>query len=569
MPAPQFVAALSGIFEKSPWVAARVTQRRPFDSCLQLHEAMCEAVRQAAPAERLALIRAHPELAGRAAIRGELTTESAREQQGAGLTQCTPEEFARLQELNGEYLQRFGFPFVIAVKGHTRHSILAALAARVSHSPEEEQRVALEQIGRIAGFRLAAIVEEPLATRILSMADYLARFSEDLSGLTCSYLTPTHRATAALIRDWMLAAGLEVQIDAVGNVIGRWQVAESAPTLLTGSHYDTVVNAGRYDGRLGILLPIAVVAELRRNGVTPHCSVAVIAFAEEEGVRFRSTFLGSSAIAGRFDTSVLEATDAAGTTLRQAMIDAGLDPGSIPSAALERSNLCGYVEVHIEQGPVLLTEGQPLGVVTSIAGSTRSRVIVTGVAGHSGTVPMGLRHDAAAAAAQLVIFIERRCSDVEGLVGTVGQLNVPGGAMNVIPGRCELSVDIRAADDAIRHAAQSDVLAESAAIAGRRGVHIEWQEVLNISASKCADGLQQAIAASICRVTGARAARFLPSGAGHDAMVMAQLTDTGMLFVRCGNGGVSHHPAESVTAADVDVAARVFADLLQSFRGNA
>ncbi len=563
LPAARFVEVLGGIFERSPWVAERVAAQRPFGSRLHLHQAMCETVLRAEPAEQLALIRANPELAGRAASRGEITAESTREQRGAGLTDCTEEELSRLRALNAAYSQRFGFPFVVAVKGLDRSSILASLEQRMGHSAEDERTLALEQIGRIAGFRLAELVSEPLGGGILSMADCLARLSEQTDALTCSYLTPTHRATAALIRDWMLAAGLEVHSDAVGNVIGWWRAAGgTGKALLTGSHYDTVINGGRYDGRLGVLLPIAVVAMLRKQGCVLPYSVAVIAFAEEEGVRFRSTFLGSSAVAGRFDARVLDMVDASGMTVREAMNQAGLDPAAIPHAAFDSAAVRGYVEVHIEQGPVLSSENLPVGVVTSIAGSTRNRVCVTGVGGHSGTVPMHLRHDAAAAAAELTLCVERRCSGIPGLVGTVGQINVPGGAMNVIPGRCELSIDIRADKDEVRNAAQTDVRTESDRIAARRGVRIEWQEILNIGACPCADGLQQALARSVHRVTGSDTVRFLPSGAGHDAMVMASLTEVGMLFVRCGNGGISHHPAESLAAADADIAARVFADFL-------
>ena len=585
MPAEEFVATLSGIFESSAWVAERVVGLRPFPSQLHLHEAMCVAVENSSAGAQLALIRAHPELAGRAAIRGELTPESTREQQGAGLSACSPEEFARLQTLNAAYAAKFGFPFVLAVKGHDRASILASLDTRIPHTVERERAVALQQIGRIAGFRLAALIEEPLGARIVSMAEFLARFSDQEAALTCAYLTPAHRATAALIRDWMLSAGLEVEIDAVGNVIGRWRAdgsnapagaaAANAPatreagrSLLAGSHYDTVVNAGRYDGRLGILLPIAVVAKLRREGVTLPYTLTIIAFAEEEGVRFKSTFLGSSAVAGTFDPSVLNNVDASGVTLREALIAAGLDPNRIADAAFAPQTLLGYVEVHIEQGPVLLNENLPLGVVTSIAGSTRSLVGVTGLAGHSGTVPMNLRHDAAAAAAELILAIEQRCSGTPGLVGTVGQLNVPGGAMNVIPGRCELSVDIRADRDEARLAAVTDVIAESERIATRRGVQIQWRKVLEVAAVPCAPRLQRAWARSIQRATGVSTPRHLPSGAGHDAMVIAGVTEVGMLFVRCGNGGISHHPAESLDEADADLAAAAFSDLLTHFIPN-
>ena len=562
----EFVAALGGIFEHSPWVAERAVCLRPFNSRLTLHEAMCMEVLRASAEEQLALIRAHPELAGRSAERGELTVASTREQKGAGLADCTAEDLTRIRALNAQYRERFGFPFVLAVKGHYTASIIAALERRVSHDAAEERAVALGQIGRIAGFRLADLVDEPIGTQIMAMTAQLAQYSEEETALTCSYLTVAHRQTADRIRDWMLAAGLSVHIDAVGNVVGRLAArSPEARTLLTGSHYDTVVNAGRYDGRLGIALPIAVVERLRRAGTALPFALEIIAFAEEEGVRFKSTFLGSSAIAGRFDPAVLGSRDAQGISMREAMASAGRDPAAIPEIARRREDIAGFVEVHIEQGPVLLSENLPLGVVTSIAGSTRALVTIVGEAGHAGTVPMNLRQDAAAAGAELVLFVETRCRSVPGLVGTVGQLSVPGGAMNVIPGRCELSLDVRSGDDATRRAAFEEIIAELQRIGTRRGVHAEWRKVLEIDAVPCDAGMQTRWSESVARVTGVVNARRLPSGAGHDAMMMASLAPMGMLFVRCGNGGISHNPAESLDAADAELAARAFQDFLTHF----
>ena len=570
--AAQFVAALESVWERSPWVPERTAASRPFRSGLELHAAMCAVVGSASVDDQLSLIRAHPELAGRAAIRGELTPDSTREQQGAGLDACTPEEFARLQKLNTAYRERFGFPFVLAVKGHNRESILRELERRVAHEMGEERATALREIGRIAAFRLEDLIEETAGGWIISRAEALARISEREDALVCSYLRPAHLATAARLRDWMLACGLIVEIDAVGNVIGRWPAAPTggasgpagaAATLLTGSHYDTVVDAGKFDGRLGILLPLAVVLHLRREGIRLPYTLKIIAFAEEEGVRFKSTFLGSRAITGRFDSQLLDSVDSDGVSMGEALRSAGFDPDptKIAAAALETSNLLGFVEVHIEQGPVLLKADLPLGVVTSIAGSIRSVVCVAGVAGHSGTVPMQLRHDAAAGAAEMVLAVERRCSGIAGLVGTVGQLSVPGGAINVIPGRCELSIDIRADKDSVRDAAFADVRTECERIATRRRLTLDWRKVLEANCVPCAPVMQQRWVDSIQRVTGVNA-QLLPSGAGHDAMVMAEMTDVGMLFVRCGNGGISHHPLETLSEADADIAARAFRDFL-------
>jgi allantoate deiminase/N-carbamoyl-L-amino-acid hydrolase len=397
------------------------------------------------------------------------------------------------------------------------------------------------------------------------MLEDLARFSETDDALSCSYLTPAHRATAERIREYMLAAGLAAHVDAVGNVVGVLPgSAPDARRVLTGSHYDTVINAGKYDGRLGILLPIVVAGSMRRAGVKLPFPLEIIAFAEEEGVRFKSTFLGSRAIAGRFDFKALDSTDAQGITLRQALAAAHLDVAAIGAAARDPAQVACFVEVHIEQGPVLLDAGLAVGVVSSIAGSRRSVVTVSGSSGHAGTVPMGLRRDAAAAAAEMVLAVESRCSADTGLVGTVGRLDVPGGAINVIPGRCEFSIDIRSGSDALRDAAHRDVCAEIQRIAQRRAVTVQLTEVLEAAGVPCSERLQDAWAASVQRVTG-NPARRLPSGAGHDAMMMASFTDIGMLFVRCGNGGISHHPHETMSAADADVAARVFEDFLTSF----
>jgi allantoate deiminase/N-carbamoyl-L-amino-acid hydrolase len=563
MTAPQFVAALGAIFEHSPWVAERVADSRPFNSSLALHAAMSDAVICAPEDLQTALILAHPELAGRAAQRGELTQASTGEQKGAGLSTLTQQQFERLTALNLQYRERFGFPFILAVKGHTPESVIASLSERVLHEAAEERLVALQQICRIARFRLADLIEESCGDAILAMHEDLAAFSESEDGLTCSYLTLAHRATAARIREFMLAAGLSVHTDAVGNVVGRLPGADpAARAVLTGSHYDTVVNAGKYDGRLGILLPIAVAAKLRREGVQLPYPLEIIAFAEEEGVRFKSTFLGSRAVAGHFDSKALDSTDAQGLTMRQVMGDAGLDVAQIPAVARDARRVQCFVEVHIEQGPVLLDAGVPVGVVTSIAGCRRSIVTVQGLSGHAGTVPMPLRRDAAAAAAEMVLAVEKRCSGEPGLVGTVGRLNVLGGAINVIPGRCEFSIDVRSGSDGARDAAYRDISEGFKRIAEHRGVSVTQVEVLEAASAPCSSALQEAWAASVQRVT-ADSARRLPSGAGHDAMMMANLTEIGMLFVRCGNGGISHNPAEILSAADAETAAQVFEDFLR------
>jgi len=402
--------------------------------------------------------------------------------------------------------------------------------------------------------------------RILELADRLAVHSELTGALACTYLTPAHRATANELAQWMRDAGMAVEIDGVANVVGRYAAAAgpaAARTLLVGSHYDTVVDAGKYDGRLGILTGLVVIEHLNRTGRRLPFAIELIAFSEEEGLRYSASYIGSTAVAGSFDRSLLARRDEAGVSLAEAIAKSGFDPDAISSLARRREDLAGYLEVHIEQGPVLLQEGLPLGVVTAIAGGCRFVVTVTGEAGHAGTVPMGLRHDAAAAAAEIVLAVERRCTGVATLVGTVGKMQVPGGATNVISGRCELSLDIRAADDATRDAAVADVRAEIAAIAQRRGVTIDIRETQRTGAVACSPRVQALFAQTIGRL-GVKP-RFLPSGAGHDAVSFGPITETGMLFVRCGNGGVSHSPRESITAEDADLGARVLLDVLEAY----
>jgi hydantoinase/carbamoylase family amidase len=405
-------------------------------------------------------------------------------------------------------------------------------------------------------------------TEIIVLAEQLAGHSDDPDALTVAYLTRAHQTASAEIAGWMIGAGMQVRIDAVGNVIGRYAAADpEAPVLVTGSHFDTVRHGGRFDGRLGILAPIVVLRSLHERGERLPFHVDVVAFAEEEGLRVRTSFLASSALVGRFDFAWLAQQDAQGTTMREAMAAAGLPATeeAIAAGAIDPRRLLGYLEVHIEQGPVLLDRGLPLGVVTSIAGNVRRRVTVTGLASHAGTTPMSMRRDAVAAAAEMVLAVERRCADpaysARGLVGTVGMIGVPQGAANVVPGRCEFSLDVRAADDAARDAAVADLDAGFARIAMRRGVELSLAQTMRVPCAACSPPLMDRLAQCI-EAAGAPVLR-LASGAGHDAMIMARVTDVCMLFVRCGNGGISHNPLETMTAADADLAARVLLDFLR------
>lgn len=405
-----------------------------------------------------------------------------------------------------------------------------------------------------------------LGTRILDLADRLAQYSESSDALTCTFMTPAHRAVAAELQATMGRAGMNVHIDGVGNVVGRCPGRQpEAGTMIVGSHYDTVRNAGKYDGRLGILAGIVAIEELHRRDMRLPFAVEVVGFSEEEGVRFSVPYIGSAAISGRFNPADLDRRDATGQSLAEVLQASGSDPAGI--GAIRRDDkLIGYVEVHIEQGPVLLETGLPLGVVEAIAGTERFRIVVEGRAGHAGTVPMSLRHDAAVAAAEVVGLVERRCSQVSGLVGTVGELHVPNGAINVIPGQCELSLDIRAGDGGTLANAVNDIVRETEAIASRRGVAINIQKLMQTHPVSCSPKITNALADSIGR-QGLPVSRLL-SGAGHDALMFDRRTDIGMLFVRCGNNGVSHSPLETITAEDADIAARVLIDFLINFNAS-
>ena len=570
-----FVDTLRAIYEHSPWIPQRAAHQRPFATVAALKLALQAAVAGATEEEQLGLIRAHPELAGKAAIAGELTRESTLEQAGSGLNLCSADEYAALHQLNAQYNARFGFPFILAVKGPDGHglprqAIIATFTRRLKHQRAGEMAECLRQIHRIAELRIHDLlqVQSDFGPAIMHWCEKLAAWSDADDGLTCAYMTQAHQRSAAQLRDWMIDAGMDAHIDAVGNVVGRYLSNQpEAKTLITGSHYDTVRDGGKYDGRLGILLPMAIVRHLHQRGERLPYHLEVIGFAEEEGVRFKSTFLGSNAITGRFDLAQLDCVDADGVRMRDALASAGHDvaaAATIAAIARDPATVLGFVEVHIEQGPVLLEHGLALGVVTAIAGSSRYLVALSGLASHAGTTPMTMRRDAAAAAAEIVLMVEQRCSEGAALVGTVGQLEVPNGSVNVIAGHCKLSLDIRAADDAVRLAAVKDVLEGIAAICARRHVEAEIRQVVSASAAPCAPWLMDQLGAAVER---AGLPRFdLASGAGHDAMAMAKMTDVAMLFARCGNGGISHNRLETMTADDAEIAAQVLLDFLRTFK---
>jgi len=402
------------------------------------------------------------------------------------------------------------------------------------------------------------------AATVLERADALAARTEEPGRLTRRFATPALAQAGDLVLGWMRDAGMTAHRDAIGNVAGRWAppgLPAGAPTLLLGSHLDTVRDAGRYDGMLGVLVALAVVEGARgRDGGVPF-AIEVLGFADEEGVRYGTAYLGSSVVAGTFDRSALDRRDADGIAMADALAAFGGDPAALETARRDPADLLGYVEVHIEQGPVLEAEDLPVGVVTGIAGQTRAEVVFTGAAAHAGTVPMALRRDALAGAAEWIGAVEARGRAVDGLVATVGEATVAPGASNVIPGRVALSLDVRHPDDALRDASVADLRARAEEVAGARGLHAAWTEVQATGAVTCSPGLARALETAV-EDTGVRVVR-LPSGAGHDAAVMARICEIAMLFVRCA-GGVSHNPAEGVTAADVAVAIDVVRGLVDT-----
>ncbi|ODN69671.1 allantoate amidohydrolase [Methylobrevis pamukkalensis] len=396
-----------------------------------------------------------------------------------------------------------------------------------------------------------------LGERAQRLISSLATLTDEPGRITRHYLSPAHRRATDLVGDWMRAAGLAVSLDALGTVRGRQEARRAGPSsgkrLLIGSHIDTVTDGGAYDGNFGVVAGILAVDELRRRRVSLPFGIEVLAFGDEEGVRFPTTLASSSAVAGAFNPAFLDRRDAAGVSLREALVAFGCDPDAIPDAACDPDEILGYLEVHIEQGPVLEHEKLPLGVVTSIAGQSRFKGIVLGEAGHAGTAPMNLRRDALAAAAEIMGEIERiaRAGRDDSLVATVGQLAVTPGAVNVIPARVDFSLDIRAASDAPRLAAIAEIRARAREIGERRHVAFLLEGYHESPTTPCAPQLQAAFAAGIDAL-GQRVLR-LTSGAGHDGHAIHHLTGVGMLFVRC-RRGISHNPLEFAEPADMGLA---------------
>ncbi|MFM9920972.1 allantoate amidohydrolase [Lacisediminihabitans sp. H27-G8] len=392
----------------------------------------------------------------------------------------------------------------------------------------------------------------PEAALILERCNDLAGLSSQPDRLERVHLSPEHRAANDLVARWMTEAGLSTWQDAAGNQCGRLEgSAPGLPALLLGSHIDTVPDAGRYDGMLGVLLAIAVVDRLRRSGIALPFALEVVAFSDEEGTRFGTALLGSRALAGTWNEEWWQLTDKDGITLAEAFQDFGLDPARLPGAFRRGESLVGYLETHIEQGMQLEDADRRLAVVTSIAGARRFALTVTGTAGHAGGTPFDRRRDALIGASELVVAIERLSKET-GTIGTVGRLQAFPGGVNVIPGRVELSLDLRAEFDADRDDCLERIRAAADEICTRRGLSFAATETYRADAVTCDPGLQAAIGAGI-RSTGDAEPMAFWSRAGHDGVAVSALTRFAMLFLRC-RGGVSHHPDEHVTAADVAAA---------------
>ena len=567
------VKLLDGIYEHSPWVADQALAARPFKSLTDLKLQMARVLQAASKDAQIKLIQAHPELAGKAMVSQSLTAESSNEQSKAGLTQCTPEEFAVIQQLNADYNAKFGFPFILAVRGPrglglNKQQIIETFSRRLHGHPEFERQECLRNINRIAEIRLNDKFgyEPVLGNQLWDWQEELSAFSDpgyaDKGQLTVTYLTDAHRACAQAIVNSMRDCGFDdVSIDAVGNVVGIYRAANpSAKTLMTGSHYDTVRNGGKYDGRLGIFTPMACVRELHRQGKRLPFHFEVVAFAEEEGQRYKATFLGSGALIGDFKPEWLEQKDADGITMRQAMAHAGLNVDDIPKLQRQPADYLGFVELHIEQGPVLNELDMPLGIVTSINGSIRMQCEIIGTASHAGTTPMDRRADAATALAELALYVEQRALADGDSVATIGMLQVPNGSVNVVPGRCLFSLDMRAPVNAQRDALAADIMAALQRICEKRGLRYTAEESMRAAAAPSAPAWQARWEAAVSSL--GLPLHRMPSGAGHDAMKLHEIMPQAMLFVRGQNSGISHNPLESSTNDDMQLAADAFMHLL-------
>ena len=404
-----------------------------------------------------------------------------------------------------------------------------------------------------------------LGRRAEAMLEELAAISAEPDRLVRLFLSPEHRRAADLVAQWMREIGLDVFEDEIGNVRGR---IGKPPYLVLGSHIDTVIDAGRYDGPLGVVAPILAVDTLQRMKQLPPIGLELVAFGDEEGSRFHSTLPSSAALAGHFDPRHLTITDRDGVSFADALRVYGKNPDKIPEGAIPPGDAAGYVEVHIEQGPVLETEDQPLGVVSAIVGQTRLQMTITGESGHAGTVPMNLRRDALAGAAEMTLLAEQIARDFSSdhMVATVGQIEARPGAANIVPGVVRFTLDLRTASDAARSTAIERFEHEARAIAERRHLGFAVDPIHRIATTPADQALQDQLANAVLAV-GAKPLK-LASGAGHDGLMMSKLCPIAMLFVRC-KAGVSHNPAEYASPQDMGFAIAALVRFIEQFKPSA
>ena len=480
---------------------------------------------------------------------------------------------AEPMQANAEhYRARFGWPYVAASAGPRRtglssQALGAQLERRLSHPIDHERLTSLLEVLRGLELHFDEMCQSTpeLGDQLWDWHESLAVHTEGQDGaLTVTYMTSAHQQVARDLADRMKACGCdEVSIDDLGNVVGVYHGTDpSARRLLTGSHYDTVRNGGKYDGRLGVLLPLACIDVLHKQGIRPAHGIEVIAFSEEEGQRFAATFLASGAVTGHFNQKWLDQLDADGVSMRQALDQAGHRIEGIPAIRRNPEQYLGFVEVHIEQGPVLNNLGLPLGVVSSINGGVRLKGQVRGLAGHAGTTPMVQRQDAACAAARIVLLAQRCALEHPGSVATVGMLNVPNGSINVIPGVCDFSLDVRAPSDALRNTVLDKIIEGIHDIEITDAVTVTLTETMRVAAAPSDPHLQKRWEDAVASL-GLPVYR-LPSGAGHDAMKLATIMPQAMLFVRGEHNGISHNPLESTTSHDMELATAAMLHLIQT-----
>ena len=396
-----------------------------------------------------------------------------------------------------------------------------------------------------------------LGARAFAALQGLARFTDEPGKLTRLYLSPAHRQAAEWVRGAMEVAGLEAEIDAAGSVQGRRAGARpDLPSVMIGSHIDTVKDGGRYDGNLGVVAGILTAQALRDAGIVLPFTLEVVAFGDEENVRFPTHLSTAQALAGTYDHAWLDTRDEDGVTLRDALIAFRGNPDGLAALARPAGSIAAYLELHIEQGPVLEAEGEAVGIVTAINAQNRGRVRVTGVAGHAGTVPMALRRDALTAAAEMALAVEAVAAGHDNAVATIGTFRPEPGATNVVPGAVEFSLDFRSPSNDIVAAMRVEIERRLHEIAARRGVEVTMTIYARSDAVPMDPGLQEAFAAGITRTGANLSARRLPSGAGHDAMAMAAIAPSAMIFVR-NEKGISHSPLEAMAEADAGIAIRV------------